>query len=274
MKKTLSMIGLLSAVSLSACDGSTPANLPSSTPSAQASAQASVSPAATPQASSQSSTSSSVKLPATPSAQPATPSSAPAVTSELEVIGGDVFNQFEITFKEGMRWEYVLRAPKTEISGLPGGISAPSLGSSGDLGVFTQTVTAVNGSQITVKAETQPAGGSFLPPTSTESTFDTSQKANLYSAGFAGEGKGTLTWSAAGSESITVPAGSYTATKINGVMDITTTQNGVTAQLKQDIVLWMSDGVGMVKQNTVSETEANGIQTKVTNVTELQAFSN
>src|SRR5690606_35621798 len=126
------------------------------------------------------------------------------------------------------------------------------------------------GNLVTTRTSVNITLASGAPPMQpTESTFEKTATANFYSEAFASGGSGTLSWQADASESITVPAGSYSSDRIKGRMDVTVDSNGTQPKLKQDIKLGMAPGVGMVKQENVSSTAASGGSAGATVVMEL-----
>ncbi len=251
---------------LSACD---PVNVPSPSPTSSSSLNPSASP--TVDSSAQPSASPSASAPGTsasPTAQPSTPPS--TANGKLTVIGANSFDDFNLEFREGMKWTYKMKLAGVDIAipNLPPGVTIPGLGGSSagtNLGDFTMEVIKVNGNLITMRTDVNTAIAGSPDPAPTESTFEKKNISAVYTESFVSNGEGTLTWTSAGSESVTVPAGGYTAGVVNGRMNVTA--NGI--QVNQDTKVWIANGVGMVKQEVVSEAAG----TKSTTIVELQSFS-
>ncbi|PIQ28839.1 hypothetical protein COW36_09695 [bacterium (Candidatus Blackallbacteria) CG17_big_fil_post_rev_8_21_14_2_50_48_46] len=288
-------LSAVSLISLMACTGnglptSLPSGLSSSLPGlVKASASPSASPAATPATS--------------PSANPSTPSSepTPAASAEpgngvIKVEGEDLFNKYTVNYRVGMKWVYSLKMPGIalpNLSGLAGfsaqqipdvnailnGLSGGSSGSTGsstpaapsEMGEFTIEVTAVAGDMVTlstqVKMTTEIPGGAPIKPST--SSFNKSNPGKMYSElGQNGNTNGTLKYSLVGPESVTVPAGSFSADKIAGMMNVTSSTGAGSVESTQESSLWMAVGTGMVKQENKSTT--SGIT--VTTLLELKSF--
>jgi hypothetical protein len=263
--------------------GSNLPNMPNVTPSTSPSASPSSAPnPAGPTPTSPAST--------TPSSTPAstTPSSTPASGGKLLVTNQDIFNKYNVEYRTGRKWVYSMKMPAINLGGLniPGfgttqfgninipGLNIPGLGSgsgsgsasgsgSSELGEFTMEVVKVDGNMVTVRTtvnmnENLPGGSSAMQDQ--EQTFPISEKSKLFSEMTQSAGtEGTLEWNRNPTpESVSVAGGNYTADKITGVMNVTSTQQGATANLKQDITTWIADGVGMVKQETKSNTAVSG----------------
>lgn len=262
--------------------GSTLPNMPNVTPSASPSASPSAAPnPAGPTPTSPAST--------TPSTTPA--STAPTTVSasgKLAVTNQDIFNKYNVEYRAGRKWVYSMKMPAINLGGIniPGfgttqfgninipGLNIPGLGSgsgsgsasgsgSSELGEFTMEVVKVDGNMVTVRTSVNmssqlPGGGSAMQPQ--EQTFPINEKSKLFSEMTQSAGtEGTLEWNRnVTSESVSVAGGNYTADKITGVMNVTSAQQGATANLKQDITTWIADGVGMVKQETKSSTAVSG----------------
>ncbi|MGV3526994.1 MAG: hypothetical protein ACO1RX_22450 [Candidatus Sericytochromatia bacterium] len=284
--KRMQLISLatLVAASLSACD----ANVNVSVPSPSASASSSATPSASP------STSPSADPSTTPSAQP---SSAPQ-TGSITMVGADVFNNLKVDFKPGMKWVYGMKSAVGGISfgtqqlppgfSLPPGVSIPGVGGSGsgsgsasgstnlDLGDMTLEVISVTGDMVTMRTTLSLKVGA-ASPAPTETTFPKSEGlAKVFVQAAAQGTSGTITFIAAGSESVTVPAQTYTAEKITATMDVTQTSGSATANVDQDLIYWMVNGIGFVKMQSkakVSGSSSGGnAAVDTTTVIELKSF--
>jgi len=268
----VSLASLLVLGALSACD--TVPNSPTPGPSSSASPQASGAPSASPSApnaSPEASAQPSSDPSTAPTAAPTTQPSAPAANGKLTVIGADLFDGFNLEFRQGMKWTYNMKLAGIDIAvpNLPPGVTIPGLGggSTGatNLGTYTMEVVKVDGNLITMRTDVNVTTAGAPDPAPTESTFEKKNISAVYTEAFTTNGEGTLTWTSAGSESVSVPAGSYSAGVINGKMNVTV--DGV--KLNQDTKVWISNGVGMVKEEVVTDTSG----TKSTTIIELQSFS-
>ena len=275
-------LSLLAALALTACDAKVNVNV--ANPSAQPSAGPSSNPSSDP------SSNPSAQPSDPPSATPnpnatAQPTAAPSTGSgKLTIQGSALFNKYNVNYRAGMKWVYGMRLADLavpQIPSLPGGVTIPGLPSSGgsgmDLGTMTMEVLKVEGETVTMQTTiVTNAAPTQIPPRTT--TFQKSAMANLYTESQGDGVEGTATWTAAGSESVTVPAGSYSADIINGVFDVTSLQNGVRADLDQTVKLWISNGVGMVKEEVKTSLSGTGsagsVQSDSTTIIELKSFSN
>lgn len=280
----LASLGLLAAATLSACvaTGNLTVNTPkpSSSPSAGPSAQPSASPSAqgTPEP--------------TKSPQPTVSASASVEASgKLKVTGADVFNKYTMDFRTGMKWVYGMtsefKMPAIEIPGnisIPGGGSIPGLPTSGgsggtsttDLGELTIEVIKVEGDLVTMRSQlVNKLSPAPIPPSTT--TFEKKNWAAAFAQATSEGAEGTVTWTAAGSESVKVAAGSYSADIINGVFDITALQKGIRSDLDQVAKVWVANGVGMVKEEVKSNITGSGsagsVSTDTTTHIQLKSFS-
>lgn len=284
--KRMQLISLatLVAATLSACD----ANVNVSVPSPSASASSSASPSATPSANPSSN----------PSTQPtSSPTNAPQ-TGSITMVGADVFNKLTVDFKPGMKWVYGMKSAVGGISfgtqQLPGGVTLPpgfslpgasgsgsASGSAGgstnlDLGDMTMEVISVTGDMVTMRTSLNlKVGGASTAPT--ETTFPKSEGlAKVFVEAAAQGTTGTITFIAAGSESVTVPAQTYTAEKITATMNVTQTSDAATGNVDQDLIYWMVNGIGFVKMQSkakVSGSSSGGnAAVDTTTVIELKSF--
>lgn len=249
---------------------------PSASTSTSPDPNASVAPSANPSSNPSSSPASN------PSAQPSASSGGvqAGAQSQLIVTGESVFESYAVNYRPGMKWVYKMSLAPINIAApsLPGGISLPpgvsvpgiSTGAT-DLGELVTEVVKVEGNLVTLRSEVKAtAATSFPAPAASETTFEVAKSSQQYAAAFYNGEEGTLDWQkAASGESITVPAGSYTADRISGVMKI----KAQGADLQQNIKLWMSSGVGMVKEEVQSSTSAAGFSSDTTTVIELKSFT-
>lgn len=259
--KKISYLSLASVCVLgliSACD---PVNVPNPTPTASSSIKPSASPG--------------VKPGTQPSVIPS-PQASAAVSGKITVTGAENFDAFNINYKPGMKWVYSMKLGGIEVPSLPAGITLPAGfeipgfgGGDGDIGTFTMEVVSVNGNLITLRSDVSSSSATFPDTPPTESTFEKKNASKVYAEAFASNGSGSLNWSSAGSESVTVPAGTYAAGLVRGTSEITV-ESG---QLKQNIRVWMVNNVGMVKETVNSETMASGVSVKSDVTLELKSFS-
>lgn len=284
------LLGLASAalVGLSACEANLNASLnPSASPSPAASSSpdpsASPDPAAsaTPNASASASTSvnAGVSVGANTNTNTNTSASA-AAKGVLTVSGANLFDQYEMSYSKGMKWVYGMKNEIGAIAvpNLPGGVSIPGLGGSGsggssmDLGTFSMEVIDVQGDMVTIRTEVNNtmAGAPAVPPT--EKTVQMKSVSALYVEGMQAAGSGTLDWtSAGGSESVSVPAGTYNASVVLGKTKVVL--DGAAGALDQDIKVWMVDNIGMVKEEVKGKTQSSGVSVDTTTVIELKSFT-
>lgn len=263
-------VSLMLLGSLAACDANLSVNLPNS--QASPDPQASVSPAPT--------------VSAQPSAQPSTPQSAAptAVPSSapqgaLTIVGADLFDKYPLTFRQGMRWEYSMKMPSVAIElpqlpgGLPAGFEIPGFGGSGsggEFGTLTMEVIRIDGNLVTMRTQVNTTLQGAAPPMQpTETTFEQRAIASLYTEAFVSGGEGTMSWRADGSESVSVPAGTYSTDRIIGRLDA----QADAATTAQDITLWMAPNVGMVKQETTTMGSSGGGSAAANTILELKSFN-
>lgn len=195
------------------------------------------------------------------------------------MIGSDVFNDVKIDYKPGQKWVYKMTLKGLAISlpaGLPSGISFP--GSSGDteLGEMTWEVLSIQGSMVTMRTHLDLKVGPGSVPDTTR-TFDKDDRkalSRLYVESQNSGTEGTATWTAGAAESVTVAAGNYSAQRINGVFDITSTSsNGARTKLDQTAKLWFTSSIGMVKEEVLTKISGSGAASDTTTVIELKSFT-
>ncbi len=278
---------------LAACNGQNlPANLPTSLPS---NVPALIRPSGTP-------------ISPNPNATPVPGASAtPNTQGEIKVVGADLFNKYTVEYRTGMKWVYSLKMPGFSLPNIPSGAGFPSIpgfsitqipdlsnipglnlgagtsagtsagasagASSGDLGEMIMEVKTVAGDQVTVATEfkfTQSLLASFNLFKPTQSTFSKSNRGKMYEGiGSSNGTNGTLTYALVGSESVSVPAGTYSADKISSKLATTTAVGSANAESQQDTTLWMASGVGLVKHE--SKTVIQGSTSSV--LLELKSFT-
>lgn len=276
-------------LALAACNGQNlPSTLPTSVPS---NLPALIRPSGTP-------TSPNPNASAVPGA-----SASPNTQGEIKVVGADLFNKYAVEYRTGMKWVYSLKMPGFSLPNIPSGAGFPSIpgfsvtqipdlssipglnlgagastgasagASNGDLGEMIMEVKAVAGDQVTVTTEfkfTQSLLASFNLFKPTQSTFSKSNRGKMYEGiGSSNGTNGTLTYSLVGSESVSVPAGSYTADKISSKLATTTAVGSGSAESSQDTLLWMTSGVGLTKHE--SKTVIQGTTSSV--LLELKSFT-
>lgn len=274
----------VSVVSLAAC---TPTSLPSSpNPSAspEPSAEASAEPnAEQPGEDSTLPNDDSSPDPSSSTEPDAEASETPAASAggKLSVSGSEVFNQYSMDFHPGMTWVYKMSTevavPNISVpSGLPAGVTIPNFGvqDTMDLGTMTMEVISVSGNMVTIRTTVDASGASPAPIQPSESTFDKSKgMASFYSEQIGAGMEGTLSWSkGSAGASVSVAAGTYTADMILGKMHVTANADGTSADLDQDIQLWMKSGEGMIKEEVKSTIESSGVNVDSTTTIELQSF--
>lgn len=269
---------LFASFALTACTADIKANVNANLPNVLASIKPSVSPSA--QASAPVGTPASPDPSAAPSQAP-NPSASAASTGKIIVSGADAFNAFNIEFRVGMKWVYKMstQLPVTGVS-LPAGVSIPGFsggGSTMDLGTMTMEVTQVNGDMVTISTKVDNKV-SAAASTSSTNTFPKRALASLYAEATSPGAEGTLDWTKGESGSVTVPAGTYSATAINGKMSVKSQASGGSGTVNSDIKAWIANGVGMVKEEVKSlvDASAGGASTSSNSTTliELQSFSN
>lgn len=275
-------LSLIAGLMLSACDVQMKLpTLPSS--SASPSPSTSASPSSTPSAS-PSSTTDPVASP-TPVA-----SASAAVGGELKINGADLFNKFNVNYRVGMKWVYGIRLADLAIPGLPAGINIPgfpgstgSTGSSGssslsNLGEVSWEVISMDNNTVTIKTVTTTNTPAGTQSNQNTVSFEKNSQASLYSQAQAPGTNGTVTWTlGASGESVTVPAGTFTADRIEGNFDVVSQTGGATGNLKSQVKTWINSTAGMVKQETKSDLAASGAgaagQTSTTTIIELKSFT-
>lgn len=288
--RVLAGLCLLTGLAFSACDAKVNVNVAQPSPGPSSSAQPSSSPSSLTPASPDPSATPNPGSSSTP-----TPTVSASAGGKLVVSGADVFNGFSMDYKKGQKWVYKMTLKGLTIAApsLPPGVSLPpgfSLpGSSGssdmDLGEMSMEVIDVSGDTVTMKTDVKttvgPSSGSASASSSIKPStvsFKKNSMASLYSEVISAGAEGTLNWTSGGTESVSVPAGSYSAGRVNGVMKVKSVQNGVTGDLDQTIAVWISNNVGMVKEEVKSNVSASGSgasgSTNVTTVIELKSFSN
>lgn len=172
----------------------------------------------------------------------------------IDISGEEAFGPISVNYREGMKWVYQLKAPEVNVPGFPTGIVNPS--GSGELGTMTQEVIAVEGDQVTLEVLIDVKAGSAVTDSRKRFSFSAGDHAALQSqAAFVGHGTGSITWARAGTERVSVPAGSYSAEKIKGDMNILAQENGVSVRIKNDMDIWMVSGIGMVKQTASQDNQ-------------------
>lgn len=281
-------------MALAACNGvNLPATLPTSLPSRQPTSPSGA--PATPQPPS------ATPAPTT-STSPST-TATPAPQGQIAVVGTDLFNKYTVEYRTGMKWVYSLKMPGfslpnipaipgvpsipgfsiaqiPDLSNIPGlnlgagaGASAGASAASGELGDMIMEVKSIEGDQVTVATEfkfTQSLLASFNLFKSTQTTFSKNNRGKMYDNIGGGSGtSGTLTYSFVGSESVSVAAGTYSADKIASKLVTSTATGGGSAESQQDVNLWMSVGVGLVKHE--SKTVIQGSSSTV--LFELKSFT-
>lgn len=284
------LLGLASAalVVLSACEANVNASLnptASPSPTSSSSPNPTVTPdptsSSTPTASASSSTSVNAGVSAGANTGNNTSTNVNAAANGvLTVTGANLFDQYEMSYSKGMKWVYGMKNEIGAIAmpSLPGGISLPGGlggsaggGSSMDLGTFSMEVIDVQGDMVTIRTEVNSTlSAAPIPPT--EKTVKMQSISALYVEGMQAAGSGTLDWtSAGGSESVSVPAGSYNASVVLGKTKVVL--DGAAGALDQDIKVWMADGIGMVKEEVKGKTMSSGVSVDTTTVLELQSFT-
>lgn len=222
MKKSAILLSFIASVFCFSCTATVQGNV---TPSASPSSSASVSPSDMPSAS----PSSSVE-PGTSATPVASPSSSiipvPSVCGATNLVIGQtydpsVFANFCVTgVKVGTKYVY----------------EYTTYGTSGEV---STEITGIQGNTYTVHTK-----GPNFDKTTTSTSL-----------GYQGDSSGT-TFTYQGTESVTVPAGTYSAAKFTG----STTSNGTTI----NFTYWMAQGAGAVK--VTSETNAPYVGTITTTV--------
>lgn len=285
-KKLLS--SLIIASSLMACN---PVSLPSTLPTNPASSTEPTEPSEEPSAEpgdtpAPNSSSDPSALPApNPSASTTPTGDAPAVSEpgdgKIMISGANTFDAYSVDFKVGMKWVYSMKneiaTPQINLpTGLPAGIQIPGFGinSFTDLGSLTMEVTNVTGNTVTIKTTTDISIPGAPPVEPQESTFDKSKGLSaMYSEQLASGQEGTLNFSKVGSgESVSVKAGSYTADRIKALMKVTVDASGASVDFDQESMIWITSGVGMVKQETKSSIDSSGVAVETTTLIELTSF--
>lgn len=283
------ILALMSAslMVLSACETNVNASLsPNPGASASPAADPSAAPSADPSAGASANVNAGVNLPGVAVGGNASgsstlnPNAALEENGALTVTGSDIFNKYDLQFSKGMKWVYGMKLDLGAVStpSLPSGISIPGMpggsgGSSTDLGTFSMEVIDVQGDLVTFRTEVNNtmAGAPEVPPS--EKTVKMESASKMYVEAFQAAGSGTLAWSSTGnSESISVPAGSYTADVITGKASIVL-ETATGGAMDQDIKLWMDGTIGMVKEEVVTKTMSNGVSVDSTTVIELQSFT-
>jgi len=273
-------------LALAACNGQNlPSTLPTSLPS---NLPALIRPSGTPATPNTSAT------PAPGSSVAPVPVTAPSPgQGEIKVVGADLFNKYTVNYRTGMKWVYSLKMPGFSLPSLPaipgfttsqlpsnlsdllnigtGGTGGSTSSNNGELGEMTMEVKAVQGDLVTiatsVKMTLSIPGGAPIKPS--ETTFSKAEPQKLYSEiAKGGNTSGTYTYSLIAAESITVAAGSYSADKISGKLQASSSTDVGSVSSQQDSLLWMANNVGMVKQET--KTMTSGITS--TTVLELKSF--
>lgn len=188
----------------------------------------------------------------------------------LTVTGSDVFNDYNINFSKGMKWVYGMKNTVGGISipGFPGG-SAPT---TTDLGTLMMEVVDVQGDLVTIESAANITAANAPKVEPKRTTVKKEAFSKVFVEAFQNAGSGTLDWSsAAGASTVSVPAGSYSASMITGKA-VVMLETGTEA-LNQDIKLWMNEDIGMVKEEVLSKITTNGIAVDSTTVIELQSFT-
>lgn len=275
------ILALMSAslMVLSACETNVNASL---SPNPGASASPSADPSADPSTGASANVNAGVNLPGVAVGGNASgsstlnPNAALEENGALTVTGSDIFNKYDLQFSKGMKWVYGMKLDLGAVSvpSLPAGFEMPggTGGSSTDLGTFSMEVIDVQGDLVTFRTEVNNtmAGAPEVPPS--EKTVKMESASKMYVEAFQAAGSGTLAWSSTGnSESISVPAGSYSADVIMGKANVVL--EDATGAMDQDIKLWMDGTVGMVKEEVVTKTMSNGVSVDSTTVIELQSFT-
>lgn len=267
--RSLSLSAGLLMAALSACTATGTLNVPN--PSASSSASPSPAPSA----------SASTTPSAAPSESPNTTEPTPmpsAGDGKLVVMGADLFNDVKINYHAGQKWVYKMTLKGLAISlpaGLPAGIQIPGSTGDTDLGEMTWEVLSVEGSMVTMRTHLDLKVGAGSVPDTTR-TFDKDDKsalAKLYVESQNSGTEGTATYTSGGSESVTVAAGTYAATRVNGVFKITTLSNGVRGDLDQTAKIWLTSSIGLVKEEVISKISASGSASDTTTVIELKSFT-
>ncbi len=207
------------------------------------------------------------------------PNAALKDNSSLKIQGfsPDTDGDYDIAVTKGTKWVYSMKADIPTVSGvptsLPPGAPAIDFGGAGggqiDLGTLTIEVEDIKDGFAIVNTSVDVAvgaadGSSF----SNTNTVKVDEFSKMFVEGTQEFESGTLTLTKSGTqESVTVPAGSYNSDVILGKLEATLeTGSGV---FKQDSKMWMSKGVGMVKQEATTINSG----TSTTTVIELQSFS-
>jgi len=266
---------------LSACDAKLNVNVKPPVPSNRPNVPPSANPSARPD------DMASVPPSANPSQNPTPVASASASgTGSLTITGQDLFNKYTINYHQGQKWVYRMTQPGTSTSipmptlppgtSLPPGFNFPSSTSSGstDLGELVWEVVKVEGDQVTMKTTTTvntPVGAQTTTKTTTSARSDFASQVTQ-SAATGTEGTVTYTFGASG-ESVSVPAGSYTADRIDGVFKIKATSGGASGTSDTMVKLWITNGTGLVKYEAKSTTNASGVTVDTTTLFELKSYS-
>jgi hypothetical protein len=126
----------------------------------------------------------------------------------------------------------------------------------------------VDSNQFQLDVTFQNPLGVTLPPTIAPGDRWSQSFEYETSGGIAGSGKAVITYEALGVESVTTPAGTFQAMKIQGQTkeDIQATFNGmaVNSSSEYQTIYWFAEGVGLVR----SETTGSYLET-----VELQSYN-
>ncbi|HEY9840889.1 MAG TPA: hypothetical protein V6D23_10565 [Candidatus Obscuribacterales bacterium] len=273
--RILSVVSVLATISACTATANIQGNLPntnrpSGTPSVVPSARPTVQPNSRPSD--------------VPSSNPSAEASG---SGSLVITGQDLFNKYTVSYHAGQKWVYKMTQPNTGTSvavpSLPPGVTLPpgfnipgssSSSSITDLGELVWEVISVDDAQVTMKTTTTvntPVGSQTTTKTTTSARTNF---ASQISQSMATGTEGTIVYTfGAGNESVSVPAGSYTADRIDGVFKIKTNVNGVSGTSDTNVKLWVTNEVGLVKYEAQSTTATSGVTVNTTTLFELKSFT-
>lgn len=179
----------------------------------------------------------------TPGTSPSPGASASPTTGGTTTIGGSTTVNAASFFKVGRKWIY---DNTTEVMGTK--TTVP----------FTQEVTAIKDGKATIKTTVTVAGKA----TDSTADVDTTISANTMAQSSATNGNSTdynYKEISSSSESVTVKAGTYAATKTVGKLTYTGTNGAASASGDQDVTTWSNADVGLIKSvSTGSQTMSAG----------------
>ncbi len=240
MSKNILLACLFAAIAAAGCTASMNANVTPGLPGASASPTAAASGTPT--------VSASAAVSVGASTAPAT-SAAP--------VAGNVDAAAAALYKLGRKWTY---EGTTESAGTK------------TTALITREVTKVEGTKAWIKTTTTVASNTS---DSTE-VVDLAKQVNEIDEAIKGDdGKANYTWTqkSVGTESITVKAGTYTATKYVGTLTATADNKSVPAGTTQDATYWVNAEVGLIKNDNSGSMSVNGMTITFSSILELTAFT-